>query len=323
MRTMKSNNTANNKHLVYGTAKQKENYLTTLEALQQQSAKTQQEKNALLTTRTELNTQYESLKNQLNQLRTTIKNKQQLVAAQSTIINKLKTTSTAVTTKIAAAEYEKQQQLNQLVSTVKPNIPPIVIQEPSSDYIEEQIDLDQDNSPIEPEQPYEINLDYLTEDERELARLVNEYRLSLGLEQFSISRSLTIVARTHVIDSNMYSPKSGVDDRGIACNGHSWSSNGSWTPVCYTSDHQYAQLMWDKPRELTNYPGNGYEISAWTSGEMTPSQALALWKNSSGHNNVIIGNGSWASLTTMGIGIYDGYSHIWFGKENDPALPIE
>ncbi|BAQ11648.1 S-layer domain protein [Bacillus sp. OxB-1] len=41
------------------------------------------------------------------------------------------------------------------------------------------------------------------------------------------------------------------------------------------------------------------------------------------HNNVIIGNGFWADLTVMGFGIHDGYAHVWFGVEADPAGYME
>ena len=160
----------------------------------------------------------------------------------------------------------------------------------------------------------------LSNKEAMLYYLVNEYRESLGLPKLSLSRSLTQVARTHVADSNAYSPENQVDARGIQGNLHSWSSNGSWTPVVYTSDHYYASLMWSKPRELTSYSGNGYEISAGTSGySMTPEKALDLWKGSSGHNAVIIGSGDWSMLKTMGVSIDGGYAHIWFGSDADPA----
>ena len=160
----------------------------------------------------------------------------------------------------------------------------------------------------------------LSNKEAMLYYLVNEYRESLGLPKLSLSRSLTQVARTHVADSNAYSPENQVDARGIQGNLHSWSSNGSWAPVVYTSDHYYASLMWSKPRELTSYSGNGYEISAGTSGySMTPEKALDLWKGSSGHNAVIIGSGDWSMLKTMGVSIDGGYAHIWFGSDADPA----
>jgi dienelactone hydrolase len=78
--------------------------------------------------------------------------------------------------------------------------------------------------------------------------------------------------------------------------------------------------MWSKPRELTKYPGNGYEISYWDGSEnATAAGALASWKQSSGHNAVIINQGIWGShpWQAIGIGIYKGYSVVWFGEEVD------
>ena len=166
----------------------------------------------------------------------------------------------------------------------------------------------------------ELTAQGLSSKEARLYYLVNEYRESLGLPKLSLSKSLTQVARTHVADSNGYSPENQVDARGIQGNLHSWSGNGSWTPVVYTSDHYYASLMWSKPRELTSYSGNGYEISAGSGGyNLTPEYALSLWKNSSGHNAVMTTSGSWAMLKTMGVSIDGGYAHIWFGSDADPA----
>lgn len=154
----------------------------------------------------------------------------------------------------------------------------------------------------------------LTKEEKELARLINEYREELGLPLLKVSKSLTKVARYHVYDSNIHSPSQGN------CNLHSWSETGEWTGGCYTPDHKNASLMWDKPKELTNgtYTGNGYEISYWHSAQATPAIALEAWKKSSGHHNVIIGDGFWSNLTVMGIAVQGEYAHIWFGVEADP-----
>lgn len=165
----------------------------------------------------------------------------------------------------------------------------------------------------------EIDFDYaLTQYEKELAMLINEYRKSLQLKPFSISKSLTEVARIHVKDSNSNHPKNGTDIRGIKGNLHSWSDKGSWEPVVYTNDHEYSHLMWSKPSELTDYKGDGFEISVYYSGKITPAMALDMWKSSIGHNNVIIGEGYWSRLNIMGIGIDGNYSHVWFGIEDDP-----
>jgi hypothetical protein len=157
----------------------------------------------------------------------------------------------------------------------------------------------------------------LTAEERELAELINDYREEQGLSPMKISKSLTETARAHVQDSNQNRPEQG----GQNCNLHSWSDQGNWTPVCYTSDHTYASLMWNKPAEITDgiYSGNGYEISARSSAGAVPAEILNRWKNSSGHNNVIVGNGAWDSLIVMGVAIDGEYSHVWFGMDEDPA----
>lgn len=159
----------------------------------------------------------------------------------------------------------------------------------------------------------------VSEKEAKLYYIINAYRESQGLQKLSFSKSLTIVARTHVSDSNTYTPENQRDSRGMQGNLHSWSNHGSWTPVVYTSDHEYAANMWSKPRELTSYTGNGYEISSWYSGSITPEDALELWKNSSGHNAVMTTQGNWSDLKTMGVAIDGKYAHVWFGSAADPA----
>lgn len=159
----------------------------------------------------------------------------------------------------------------------------------------------------------------VSEKEAKLYYIINAYRESKGLQKLSFSKSLTIVARTHVSDSNTYTPENQRDSRGMQGNLHSWSNHGSWTPMVYTYDHEYAANMWSKPRELTSYTGNGYEISSWNSGNITPEDALDLWKNSSGHNAVMTTQGNWSDLKTMGVAIDGKYAHVWFGSAADPA----
>ena len=162
----------------------------------------------------------------------------------------------------------------------------------------------------------------LSANETELVRLVNEYRQSLGLKPLNVSKSLTYVARTHTKDQILHFEYDLKDERGLPANLHSWSKYGNWTPVMYTSDHKYANDMWNKPSQLTDYKGYGFEISAggFFASEQGPRSALELWKNSEGHNAVITGKKSWKDLKVMGVSIHGNYSDIWFGKdENDPA----
>lgn len=149
----------------------------------------------------------------------------------------------------------------------------------------------------------------------ELYELIMAYRAENDLPEIPLSPSLTAVAEAHVADLN---DQPGTTDG--ECNLHSWSDQGSWTACCYTPDHAEAQCMWNKPRELSDYPGNGYEISAMSTF-MTPSGALGLWQNSSGHNAVILNEGIWSDpWGAIGVGIAGQYAHVWFGREADPAL---
>ncbi len=154
----------------------------------------------------------------------------------------------------------------------------------------------------------------LNDQENELYRIIMEYRKQNGLPNIPLSSSLSFVAQTHVKDLAVNRP-----DRND-CNLHSWSSNGTWTPCCYTPDHAQAKFMWSKPRELTKYLGNGYEISYWDGSEnATADGALNVWKESPGHNAVIVNQGIWKNnpWKAIGIGIYKGYAVVWFGEESD------
>ncbi|HYX36136.1 MAG TPA: CAP domain-containing protein [Oligoflexus sp.] len=159
----------------------------------------------------------------------------------------------------------------------------------------------------------------LTETEQTLGRLINEYRQSKGLPAVPLSSSLSYVAQIHAWDTLTNHPDTGTDAAGKTCNGHSWSNKGTWTPVCFTGlDGQH---MWSKPRELTTYTANGFEISAGPFGStVSPELALESWKQSAPHNDVILNQGPWnQQWKAMGVGIYQGYVHVWFGEANDPA----
>jgi len=146
--------------------------------------------------------------------------------------------------------------------------------------------------------------------EWKLHALINQYRVHRKLPKIPLSKSLTHVARTHVRDLAAHPPRG-------RCNLHSWSAHGKWTRCCYTSDHAKAKCMWYKPKELTNYKGEGFECAY--KGSNDPKEALRSWKSSLLHNEVIINRGIWASHTwkSIGVGIYKGYAVIWFGEKVD------
>ena len=153
----------------------------------------------------------------------------------------------------------------------------------------------------------------ITSEEQKLYDLIMAYRTEKGLPQIPMSKSLSYVAHQHAWDLEVNQPVKGN------CNMHSWSSKGPWTACCYTPDHKNAKGMWEKPKELTTYTGNGYEISCSGSDELTAEESLASWKQSVHHNNVIINEDIWKKHTwnAIGIAIKGKYAVVWFGKEAD------
>ncbi|MEO6253839.1 MAG: CAP domain-containing protein [Ferruginibacter sp.] len=154
----------------------------------------------------------------------------------------------------------------------------------------------------------------LSSDESELYDLVMAYRKAKGLPHIPLSRSLTIVAQTHVKDlEENY-------QRNSSCNFHSWSNQGKWKAVCYTDNHARAKLMWSKPQELTAYKGYGFEI-AFAIDEAylaNAADALESWRSSRPHNAVMLNKDKWKrKWNAIGIGIYGSYAVIWFGNEPD------
>jgi uncharacterized protein YkwD len=153
-------------------------------------------------------------------------------------------------------------------------------------------------------------------DELQLYDLINAYRAEKGLEAIPLSPSLTLVAQTHSKDLAVNNPH-----KKQYCNLHSWSGNGSWKSCCYPNDHSNAECMWYKPRELTSYQGHGFEIAYYHSAQATPEEALDSWKRSAGHKAVLINEGTFkkAQWNAVGVGIYENYATVWFGREPDPA----
>lgn len=154
--------------------------------------------------------------------------------------------------------------------------------------------------------------------EKELLKLINQYRKTKKLPPIKLSPELTKVAKIHAKDLAKNNPDTGK------CNTHSWSDKGNWKACCYTDDHKKAALMWSKPAELTTYKSEGFEIAFQSSEDATPAEALAGWKKSSGHNNVIIERGNFNKMgwKAIGIAVEGNYALVWFGKEPDKEPPL-
>ena len=100
----------------------------------------------------------------------------------------------------------------------------------------------------------------------------------------------------------------------------------SWTPCkglptgvkdcCYTGiDIDTLPCMHNKVREITGNSTTfkkGFEISHWSSGRVFSRGAVQGWKNSKGHNEVLIGEGLWEDLKYIGCYYDRKYAHCWF-----------
>lgn len=151
----------------------------------------------------------------------------------------------------------------------------------------------------------------LSPEEKKLYDLIMEYRKSKKLKPIPYSPKLSKVAQTHVKD---LMENYDYATRG-ECNPHSWSDKGTWSACCYTADHAQASCMWDKPKEIADYSGNGYEIAYYASAGANATEGLEGWKKSPGHNPLLINSGTWSKIEWegVGIGIYGNYGVVWFG----------
>ena len=167
--------------------------------------------------------------------------------------------------------------------------------------------------------PYEDEV-CLSSEEKKLFDLIMEYRKSKRLKPIPYSPKLSRVAQTHVRDlMNNYD----YESRG-ECNPHSWSDKGNWSACCYTADHARASCMWDKPKEISGYEGNGFEIAYYSSGGANAVEGLEGWKKRPGHNPLLINSGTWNKLEWkgIGIGIYGHYGVVWFSNGEEESARI-
>ena len=157
----------------------------------------------------------------------------------------------------------------------------------------------------------------LSEEEKKLYDLIMAYRKTKKLKPIPYSAKLTAVSQAHVHDLATHYD---YETRG-ECNPHSWSDQGNWTSCCYTADHSKAACMWNKPKEIAGYEGDGYEIAYFSSGGASAFEGLEGWKKSPGHNPLLINSGTWNKKAWLGIGIgiYGQYAAVWFGEVEDKS----
>jgi hypothetical protein len=148
----------------------------------------------------------------------------------------------------------------------------------------------------------------------ELHQKINEYRQQNNLPPIRLSRSLCYVAALHVKDLSVHHPDKG------SCNAYSWSDQGSWKPFCYPRDETKKNSVWNKPRELTRYPAQAFEIVYSENVRLIPDTVFMVWKTEEYFNNFLLNGGKWKGVqwNALGIAFNDNYASAWFGEAADP-----
>ncbi|KAI9293441.1 hypothetical protein K502DRAFT_366697 [Neoconidiobolus thromboides FSU 785] len=158
----------------------------------------------------------------------------------------------------------------------------------------------------------------------ELYHEINRVRQQRGLSAIPYSNELTKVADTHVKDLNANRKQESRSN----CNLHSWYLPGN--SCCYYEDHKDPECMWDKPKQLSRYTEDGFEIAFSSDGkeELTKELAKSIintFLNSPPHRQVILSEGTWSSEPWLALGTanFNFYTVAWFGRAKDPnsSLP--
>jgi cell division septation protein DedD len=149
----------------------------------------------------------------------------------------------------------------------------------------------------------------ITQDETILFNMINDMRRQNKLPSIPLSLDLCKVAQTHIADLIKWKPQ----EKG--CSLHSWSGSGKWTSCCNTKEVFGIQCMKAKPREITGYAGDGYELIYWGEDNAIPAEAAELWKQVEASSDMILSRAKWSSYQwkALGVGVKDGYAVLWLG----------
>jgi hypothetical protein len=145
--------------------------------------------------------------------------------------------------------------------------------------------------------------DDLTAQEKELYKIVNEYRAKNNLPPIALSNPLSVVANRHLLDLI----------NNIKSLSHGWSN----CPYDIKNQSTW-NCLFESPKRLNvGYSGSSYEnLYRNLNGVATPVLALEAWKKSEMHNSLILNLNMWkdTKFDAFGIAISGNYAALWFGS---------
>jgi hypothetical protein len=154
----------------------------------------------------------------------------------------------------------------------------------------------------------------LNPEEVKLMKFITQFRLSQNLKPISLSSSLTTIAKIHLKDLEENLPTPG-------CSYHSWSNRGQWLPCCHTNNLISMECSFLKPKELTDYKENGFELIYFEHEEniSVSERSLKFWKQNPEFNDFLSNKNEWKNMNwkAMGIAVSKRFGIIWLGTEKD------
>ena len=158
----------------------------------------------------------------------------------------------------------------------------------------------------------------ITPEESALAQSINQARIAKGLPEVPLSRSLCYVADVHAKDLYFFHKGSGN------CSLHSWSDKGRWTGCCYENSKTDGRCMHNKPSELTDYSGLGFELVYWDNTANCSKNALSVWAKNESTSSMWFNNKYYEiyDWNAMGVSIFKSYVIVWFGTIHDNSAAI-
>ena len=151
--------------------------------------------------------------------------------------------------------------------------------------------------------------DEVNSQEKELFRIVNEYRAKNNLPPIMLSEPLSIVANRHLLDLTI----------NVKYLSHGWSN----CPYDVKNEKTW-NCVFESPQRLgTSYKGQGFEnLYRNLNGNAAPVSALEAWKKSPLHNNLILNLDIWKNVKfdAFGLAISGNYAAIWFGTNGEEDL---
>lgn len=147
--------------------------------------------------------------------------------------------------------------------------------------------------------------DEVSNEEQQLANLINQYRKENKLSEVPISKPLSVLANRHLLDLQI----------NVKFLTHSWSN----CPYDVKNKETWNCLTEAPKRLNVDFNGIGFEnLYKNFNANASPILALEGWKKSSLHNSLILNLGIFSSQNweAFGVSIRGQYAAIWFGTSS-------